>query len=232
MRQRIGTEIFDGLPGWRIKKMMKSFEDQVKRGFCYRVDSNQYYQVELGGIPPGKGIDIEEQQVHLHCDELRAVFDPVCWEVWSLIRDHKLLVEECGKSIKTVLIVGGFGTSNYLEGYIKAKCTDMQVVRPHNSVTAVCRGATMWGVERSKASMILGHQFPVSSTISKYSYGVLDTEPEVWDQKKHGSFTSVEDPMTGKVVIKDQMKWLLQYVSTYSGGEIYRVLCANKKFVG
>jgi actin-like ATPase involved in cell morphogenesis len=214
MKKRIGPEIFDKLSNRKKEKMMTSFEHYVKRRFKYHLRGDEHYSVELSGVPKGKGIDTEEGLVYLSPDTLRAIFDPVCLNIFDLIQGQKLLAENQGKKIGTILLVGGFGMSIYLKEFLKAKCEpQVRVFQPLYGLTAVCRGATMWGLEKSKAAAGEGQIYTVPSSIARCNYGVIDTEPMLWDANNpdHQNLAKRHDPIIGEWVVKNRMKWLLRY---------------------
>jgi hypothetical protein len=212
MEQRLGEDVFSGLSATKKAKMMLSFEDHIKRRFKYHLRGDESYEIELSGIPAGEGIDTVENLVCLSHDTLKTIFDPVCLNVYSLISDQKCLVEKKGKRIKRILLVGGFGMSTYLNEFLIAKCEpEIKIFQPIYGLTAVCRGATMWGVEKSKADAGYDQIFTVPSSIARCSYGVIDTDPMPWDEYCHQNLARERDRITGEWIVENQMKWLLRY---------------------
>lgn len=106
-------------------------------------------------------------------DMEREVFTPVVNDIIDLVREQIRLVREksgtTGGDVTAVLLVGGFGSSEYLMNRIKASIDpDIRVQQPANGWTAVVRGAAMTGLSRTNATLGMVH---VSERVARKHYG-------------------------------------------------------------
>lgn len=79
--------------------------------------------------------------------------------------------------------------------------------------SAICRGATVWGLEHVDAMRISPGRtnLTVTSRLSRYSYGFSVMTP--FEYGKHLPSDLYYDPIEGLELAKHQMKWLLKRVS-------------------
>lgn len=76
-----------------------------------------------------------------------------------------------------------------------------------NSWSAICRGATLWGLEHSKSFEIVP---TVTERLARYSYGIEKTVP--YDAKKHRSTDAYWSPAQQKHMAQNQMYWFIRKV--------------------
>ncbi len=75
---------------------------------------------------------------------MQAIFEPVIQEVIKLVKDQIL---NSRVPIRAVLLVGGFGASNYLKERLRnAVDKNIQIMQPPNAWLAVVHGAVMKGI--------------------------------------------------------------------------------------
>ncbi|WAR14057.1 HS12A-like protein [Mya arenaria] len=84
-----------------------------------------------------------------------------------------LLAEPKMRSVHTVILVGGFGESPYVQRRIKSEITGVRLILPSEAGLAVLKGAVRFGLSPDI----------VSSRILKYMYGVSGYRD--FDEKKH-----------------------------------------------
>lgn len=79
------------------------------------------------------------------------------------------------KTVKAVLLVGGFGQNAYLKDRLRISLgSSVQVLQPANAWTAVVRGALMMGLANSDPSL---SKVGVVSRQARKSYGVELIKP-------------------------------------------------------
>lgn len=110
--------------------------------------------------------------------DMTKIFEPIMKDILCLIQEQ---VRLAGRGVAAVLLVGGFGSSNFLKNRVAtAVGPGVAVLQPENGWTAVVRGAAMLGVGRA-APLLAGVN--IASRIARKHYGVELTTP--YDSKKH-----------------------------------------------
>lgn len=99
-------------------------------------------------------------------DMRTEIFEPVILDIISLVREQIRLI---GGSVTAVLLVGGFGQSQYLKSRIKAAInSSIQVLQPANGWTAVVQGAAMIGLSRVNISL---GRVDIATRVARKHYG-------------------------------------------------------------
>jgi molecular chaperone DnaK (HSP70) len=103
----------------------------------------------------------------------KEVFAPIVNDVIDLVREQIRMVRErartTGGNVTAVLLVGGFGSSEYLKNRIQTSIDRaIRVQQPANGWTAVVRGATMIGLSRANSELGRVH---VSERVARKHYG-------------------------------------------------------------
>jgi len=96
-------------------------------------------------------------------DMQKEIFEPVIKDVLDLVREQ---ISMAGSGVAAVLLVGGFGQSEYLKSRVSAAVgASIKVLQPSNGWTAVVQGAAMIGLSRANARL------NVSERIARQHYG-------------------------------------------------------------
>ncbi|EPS39071.1 hypothetical protein H072_7151 [Dactylellina haptotyla CBS 200.50] len=193
IKTKIGEEKYNSTKEKDRKKMLLFFEHCIKFGFDGNI--NKVHSVELRGA--GSGDDPEEDD-----DQI---------EVKGHIRQNQIKqVKAEGRMVKAILLVGGFGRSNYLHSRLDKtyRRQGINVLQARNPWSAVCRGATLWGLEREI----------VVSRNARYNYGyAVNVE---FDATKHDVSDRYYDASEGIDRAKDQMEWLLRWGEEIQAGRV------------
>ncbi|CAB4424823.1 unnamed protein product [Rhizophagus irregularis] len=98
--------------------------------------------------------------IEIKYNDVKNMFDPVIDKIISLIQ-HSQLQKKCS----TILLVGGFSESKYLQKRIKEEFQHIlkNIYIPNQPIAAISRGATLYGLN---PSVICGVR------ILKYTYGI------------------------------------------------------------
>jgi hypothetical protein len=111
---------------------------------------------------------------------MSKIVEPILKDILGLIKDQ---VHLAGRGMAAVLLVGGFGQSNYLKTRVQESVgSSISVLQPENGWTAVVRGAAMLGVGRVAPAL---SGVSIASRIARKHYGVELTTP--YDASKHDS---------------------------------------------
>ncbi|KAF8542987.1 hypothetical protein BDD12DRAFT_727596 [Trichophaea hybrida] len=152
IRSLIGKKVFDGLKQRSKKQMMQSWEDNVKFKFGNNL-SGEDYEVSVHGVPNNKGKNIEDDYHIIQPNEVQKIFDPIVDRIIKLVEQQVADVKRKGENVAAILLVGGFGSSQYL--LQRLKTTEflpgkfIEVLSPPNARTAIARGALLRGWEGS-----------------------------------------------------------------------------------
>jgi len=209
VKLKVGKDKYGKIKERYRKRMMLDFEAQVKRNFGGQDEDMR--SVELIGVEDNPEEGIIDENVTLSAASVRTLFDHVCSQVVVLVANQIEKVKEDDFNVKAVLLVGGFGASNYLhyrlENAEEIQKNKIQVIQNTDAWSSICRGATLWGLEHSENALAKGIPPTVRSRIARYSYGIcMDME---FDRKIHASSEGGYDEF-GKYVAKDQMFWLIE----------------------
>jgi len=99
-------------------------------------------------------------------DMQKEIFEPVIKDVLDLVREQ---ISMAGSGVAAVLLVGGFGQSEYLKSRVSAAVgASIKVLQPSNGWTAVVQGAAMIGLSRANARLTTVN---VSERIARQHYG-------------------------------------------------------------
>ncbi|CAG8261106.1 unnamed protein product [Penicillium salamii] len=188
-------------PGSRF---MKEFESH-KRDFGSSSDPKKRLEIELV-IPGAKDSDIYEVDnsvVILTNRIMESFFQPIVAKIKRLLLDQLEQVKKSNASIQTILLVGGFGDSPYLNNSLREWCQSygpISLLCPTDPQASVVKGAALRGLKG----------LVPEKRIARVHYGVkvmLDfreqTDPQdticywEWDGKKY---------------CNDRMQWLINKV--------------------
>jgi len=114
-------------------------------------------------------------------DDLRTVFDPVIGAIVRLINEQLDQIEKAfGRlDISSILLVGGFGSSEYLRREIEKhfsgddEMPQIKILQPQSAWSAVTRGAMLRGLQGDI----------VETRIIRHHYGIQ--MKETWDSNIH-----------------------------------------------
>jgi len=165
LEEKLGGEL-DRISTNSMAQMMESFIDTIKREFDGKETEEHYLSlpasVNLNALI-AQGTHIEDAMLVISGSELRRrVFDPVVKNVIELIHGQLDRVE--GKQLKTIFLVGGFGSSGYLYDRVKAVFQNQvsQILYPSRAALAIVRGAVLSGL----------YPQPISTRVSRRTYGI------------------------------------------------------------
>lgn len=116
------------------------------------------------------------------------------------------------------MLVGGFGENTYLLNRLESAMqpSKITVVKSTGAWSAICKGASLWGLE-NRHSEILDEAARAPSTIAsrfaRHSYGILVSHE--FDPSLHQLRDKYIDKVDGTVRADNQMTWLLKKVSRH-----------------
>ncbi|MCJ1343067.1 hypothetical protein MMC31_001258 [Peltigera leucophlebia] len=200
------TLILSDEPGWDSEVLAEAMSqfNTIKRQYSPVSSSADAYSVTLPGFSNNDKLGILRGRIIIKPSQMQDIFDPVISKVIALVHGQIIATE---KSIKAVLLVGGFGQNVYLKERLRRFLgSSIEVRQPPHSWTAVVRGAVMMG-SPSKTVQI-------QSRVARKHYGI---EMEyVYDAR--GKTIEVDVPV--KIGIVQPFK-----VSSYPQTMLLKIFC-------
>lgn len=160
-------------------------------------------------------------------DQIKDIFEPVVQEVCDLVQGQVDTLRGKGGVVSGIVLVGGFGQSNYLYRRLKAHFAtavppppyserpthanataeaaagaSIEVMQPVYAWTAVVRGAVLRGLE---GNMVISRK-------SRMHYGT--SYATVYDEEKHAVSERYWSPLWERWMVSDRMQWHIAKVFT------------------
>ncbi len=152
----------------------------------------------------------------MSADQIKEIFEPVVKEVCDLVQGQVDTLRAKGGIVSGIILVGGFGQSDYLYGRLKNHFTSapppyserptaanidlrerpsIEVMQPVYAWTAVVRGAVLRGLE---GNMVISRK-------SRMHYGT--SYATVYDEAKHSVMERYWSPLWERWMVSDRMQW-------------------------
>ena len=196
VRERIGVERYVTMREKKPKTWMmglRYFEEFVKRNF--NEEEHSEVNVPFPGLADDEEAGLESGFLIMTAEQVKAIFEPVIEQVTELVEGQVNAIKEKSGRVSGIILVGGFGQSNYLYTRLKQHFNSavpppnyserpthsiaetleqsVEVLQPLHAWTAVVRGAVLRGLEGSV----------VEKRRSRWHYGT--SYATVFDDTKH-----------------------------------------------
>ncbi|KAH8196314.1 hypothetical protein TruAng_009526 [Truncatella angustata] len=219
VRSRLGVSRFDEMKmkkGKTWQMGLRYFEEFVKRNF--NEEEYQEVNVPFPGLPDDEDAGLDSGFLVLTAAQIKEIFEPVVKEVCDLVQGQVNTVRSKGGIVSGIVLVGGFGQSDYLYRRMKAHFTSaapppyterpthtsggaiaengsIEVMQPVYAWTAVVRGAVLRGLE---GNMVISRK-------SRMHYGT--SYATVYDEEKHSVSERYWSPLWERWMVSDRMQW-------------------------
>jgi len=117
---------------------------------------------------------IEEGYMTFTNEEILQCFEPVVNRILELVRNQIIAIQAQNRSLQNVLVVGGFGASEYLFQQIKLHVPPQfqsKVVRPMDSVAAIVKGAVTAGITERVITSRVARRHYLMATLQPFKEG-------------------------------------------------------------
>lgn len=209
LKAKLGKE--EGFDEEVLAEAMEVFEKKVKRQFTLAAPPDETYTIPVGGLANNRALGINRGRYALKASDLNTIFEPVVLEVIKLVKDQ---ITVSNVPIRAVLLVGGFGASNYLKERLRnAVDKSIQIMQPPNAWQAVVQGAVMKGLANSAPDSLT--MVKVQNRKARKHYG---TEWRTkFDEKIHGHISDKKSwsGMEGYYKV-NAMEWFIRKVNLLS----------------
>ncbi|KAI2468258.1 actin-like ATPase domain-containing protein [Annulohypoxylon bovei var. microspora] len=221
VRGRLGHSKFEEMKTKKAKTWqmgLRYFEEFVKRNF--NEDEYQEVNVPFPGLPDDEEARIDSGFLVMTAEEVKGIFEPVVKEVCDLVQGQVDGLRNKGGIVSGIILVGGFGQSDYLYRRLKAHFTsaapppyterpthavsaaaaldgngNIEVMQPVYAWTAVVRGAVLRGLE---GNMVISRK-------ARMHYGT--SYATVYDEEKHSVSERYWSPLWERWMVSDRMQW-------------------------
>ncbi|KAI9730180.1 MAG: hypothetical protein M1818_008274 [Claussenomyces sp. TS43310] len=152
-------------------KCIMDFENRVKADFR---NNNQKWAVDVGIEAEFPEAGIEDGFMTFTNEEILQCFEPVVNRILELVRNQIIAIQAQNRTLQYVLVVGGFGASEYLFQQIKLHVPPQfqsKVVRPMDSVAAIVKGAVTAGVSESVVKSRVARRHYLMATLQPFKEG-------------------------------------------------------------
>ncbi|PIG88527.1 Hsp70 family chaperone [Aspergillus arachidicola] len=166
LRDRMGVN-YATLSSKSKEAALSYWQDRVKPNYTGKLD-NDYadvdYFIPLPGVADDLTIPIEDGFFQLSSDDVEDIFEPIIHDVEELITEQVASITKRGFVTEAIVLVGGFGSSEYLLRRLQKENPTVTVLQPPNAWSAVVSGAVHRGlggnqIERRVARRHYGIEF-------------------------------------------------------------------------
>ncbi|KAF2093151.1 actin-like ATPase domain-containing protein [Rhizodiscina lignyota] len=218
VKARIGEERYTQMREKKAKTWnmgLKYFEEFVKRNFDD--EEHQEVNVPFPGLPDDEEAGLDCGFMVMSGEQVKEIFDPVVANVIELVEGQVDTIREKGGSVTGIVLVGGFGQSNYMYKRMKAHFNSappppyterpthavattpqtqaIEVMQPIYAWTSVVRGAVLRGLE---GSMVVSRR-------ARLHYGT--SYATVFDETRHPMKDRYWSPLWERWMVSDRMQW-------------------------
>nr|POE83372.1 heat shock 70 kda protein 12a [Quercus suber] len=218
VKERIGEERYRSMRQKKAKTWMmglRYFEEFVKRNF--NEEEHSEVNVPFPGLPDDEEAGLDSGFLVMTAEQVKDIFEPVIRQVIELVEGQVDTIRSKGGVVTGIILVGGFGQSNYLYTRLKqhfnsaepppayserpthkiadAPHQSVEVLQPMHAWTAVVRGAVIRGLEGSL----------VEKRRSRWHYGT--SYATVFDEHKHPLADRYWSPLWERWMVSDRMQW-------------------------
>ncbi|WZH48172.1 Hsp70 family heat shock protein [Fusarium acuminatum] len=216
---RLGQSRFDEMKTKKGKTWqmgLRYFEEFVKRNF--NEDEHMEVNVPFPGLPDDEEAGLDSGFLVMTAEQVKDIFEPVVKEVCDLVQGQVTGLRSKGGIVSGIVLVGGFGQSDYLYRRLKSHFTSaapppyserpthanansteeagsIEVMQPVYAWTAVVRGAVLRGLE---GNMVISRK-------SRMHYGT--SYATVYDEDKHSVSERYWSPLWERWMVSDRMQW-------------------------
>jgi len=150
-------------------------------------------------------------------------FEESVRETLVCLNEHVQKCIDLGVAIKSIFLVGGLGSSEYLRNRMREYVTrlpgNVEVIKPRDAEFAVIRGA----ITTHQKNLLQTDEDPVTVRICPASYGLRVNQ--VWNHSKHDPNIDASHihALTGKKMAENQIFWLIKKGDKIEGKKIAQI---------
>ncbi|KAK6332125.1 hypothetical protein TWF718_002659 [Orbilia javanica] len=200
-------------------KLMKEFET-VKRAYGSGDPPNTKPRYLTLNVPDNPKAKIEDGEFELSDEEIKETFRPIVDEIVALVSGQITEVYKQGGKVKHILLVGGFGESDYLYKTLSkfswGPFGQIDVIRPASAWSAVARGAVLWGLQGDLV---------VDKRRCRRHYGTELLKH--FDPMIHSELDAMISTFSGLKMAKNQISWIINRGDNTDSNKRFRLSCVT-----
>ncbi|KAK8190110.1 hsp70-like protein [Phyllosticta capitalensis] len=182
---------------------MNSFETQKRAFGSKTLGRANYKHIQVDhinmAVPASSSYDPDDATVKITWHQMKGFFDTVVDEIIRLIEPQVKAAKMQGHDISRIILVGGFGDSDYLNERIAIWCSqhpgNIRLTCPPQCQAAVVRGAAIRGLEDIQPVTRLARRH--------YGYSICKTfRPGIYPESQ-----SFIDRFNGKKMCRGRLSW-------------------------
>ncbi|KAL5001046.1 hypothetical protein BDV10DRAFT_161271 [Aspergillus recurvatus] len=207
LRRKMGPEAYDALSPKSKEAAVTYWQERVKPNFTGQFDDEfgeVEYFIPVAGAADNPSIPIEDGFFMLSREDVEDIFEPIISKIEELTAQQISAVLERGFRVQTILLVGGFGASEYLYYRLKKENPGATIMQPPNGWSAVVSGAVHRGLEGNK----------VESRIARRHYGINHSTHFRPGRHSDDDPYKEWDPLEEVYKVNRRMKWYIKKSST------------------
>ncbi|KAF8243917.1 hypothetical protein K440DRAFT_611241 [Wilcoxina mikolae CBS 423.85] len=210
IRRVLGDRVIDGMKPRSRNEMFRTWEEKVKYKFG-NINNHEGFEITVAGVPDDESKNVEDGFHTIPSGEVKKIFDPIVDCIVRLVKQQVTDVHRKGEKVAAILLVGGFGSSEYLCKQLQianyGTGGPIQVLQPTNARTAIARGALLRGLDGSI----------VNKRRSRLNYGCISSTfyqaGKGWDAHKY--WESSDD----KYLVDGHLNWYITRNQVIEGEE-------------
>jgi len=208
IRTLVGSSFYNGLDEEvKAKVFDNDWEFNAKRKYNGPGNRPDEFSVDIPNYKPKRSMPLFGRRptstIILKSGHMNAIFQPIIDRIVDLVHIQVSEVEEkTSRPPKAILLIGGFGESNFLLNQLKANFSKIPIQRPMKAWGVISRGAVLKGLSTSAETET------VTNFISKLSYGVRYVTE--FNHSIHDVSEKYRCPLKNIDMARNQFKWYLK----------------------
>ncbi|KAJ5640148.1 uncharacterized protein N7484_008010 [Penicillium longicatenatum] len=180
----LGAKTYKGMSDATKRVAMQRWQNDIKPHYAGLEDEEG--DLDLGYIIPIPGMP--NGILYMENEHVKAIFDHVVARIEGLIASQKESIQKAGLSTKAIILVGGFGASEYVYKRVKGRFEGTDIMQPLNAWSAVVRGAVYRGLEGNQVGNRKARCHYGTCHHGHFSRLIHDDKDRVWSdvQEKWG----------------------------------------------
>ncbi|KAK8008221.1 hypothetical protein PG991_010772 [Apiospora marii] len=175
--------------GWA--KAAFEWDHVIKPGFRGNLEEKHFIVFFHANLEDDEDVRLKDNCWTMTGEDVKSIFDPVIKDILRYVDQQikSARLKRAGEDVTGILLVGGFGSSQYLKGEIEKSFPDVQVIQPDDAWAAIVKGAVLTKLETKLAPVVV-------STQAVRHYGV--SAMQEWDSVIDKDQARKKDKVSGK----------------------------------
>ncbi|KAF8464493.1 hypothetical protein BDZ91DRAFT_660089 [Kalaharituber pfeilii] len=227
VRSRIGESAFANMTPENKEEMMHYFETRLKKTFRDRNPDENWNEFfcPVPGVQDNPDAGVLTESLMLSAADVKSIFEPIFRGIVEMVQAQVDEAEENSKKpVKAIILVGGFGSSEYLHQHLSENvksglAKNISVLQAPEAWQAVVQGAVQHGLSLEVDSGI------VQARKVRESYGVAAAES--YDPLVHPRDKVIFSLLHGGMICPGRMQWFITRVGNIQFTSALNLCCLS-----